>query len=97
MSIGAVSLLGEVMDWTFKILAALNGLLILVLFFYKASGEDPAGEGMRLGVATIMLFAYATILAGYWLIKWKPLRVVLLILLALPIITTVYGVMLMLG
>lgn len=97
MSIGAVSLLGEVMDWTFKILAALNGLLILVLFFYKASGEDPAGEGMRLGVATIMLFAYAAILAGYWLIKWKPLRVVLLILLALPIITTVYGVMLTLG
>jgi hypothetical protein len=97
VSIGAVSLLGEVMDWTFKILAALNGLLILVLFFYKASGEDPAGEGMRLGVATIMLFAYAAILAGYLLIKWKPLRVVLLILLALPIITTVYGVMLMLG
>jgi hypothetical protein len=97
VSIGAVSLLGEVMDWTFKILAALNGLLILVLFFYKASGEDPAGEGMRLGVATIMLFAYAAILAGYWLIKWKLLRVVLLILLALPIIITVYGVMLMLG
>jgi hypothetical protein len=85
------------MDWTFKILAALNGLLILVLLFYKASGEDPAGEGMRLAVATIMLGAYAAILASYWLIKWTPLRVVLIVLLAVPIAVTAYGTMLMLG
>lgn len=85
------------MTWAFRILATLNGLLIAVLFFYKASGEDPAGEGMRLAVATIMLGAYAAIVVGYWFVKWQPFRIVMLLLLSLPILITIYGVLLMLG
>lgn len=83
------------MDWTFRILAGLNAALLLLLFFYRASGEDPAGEGMRLGVATLMLIALAAVLAAYWLIRWTPLRIGLLVLLALPIVISIYGVALM--
>jgi hypothetical protein len=85
------------MSWAFRILVTLNGLLLAVLFLYKASGEDPAGEGMRLGVATLMAIAFALIVAGYWFVKWNPFRVVMLLLLAVPIVITAYGVLLMLG
>lgn len=85
------------MNWAYRILVTLNGLLLAVLFFYKSSGEDPAGEGMRLGMATLMAIIFAGIVAGYWFIKWKPFRLVMLLLLALPIIVTIYGVFLMLG
>jgi hypothetical protein len=85
------------MAWAFRILVSLDALLLAVLFFYKASGEDPAGEGMRLGAATIMLILFAAILFLYWLVKWQPVRIVLLALLSLPLLVTIYGIVRMLG
>lgn len=85
------------MTWAFRILASLNALLIAVLFFYRASGEDPAGEGMRLAVASLMLGAYALIVALYVFVKWRPLRIAMLLMLLVPILITLYGITLMLG
>lgn len=81
----------------FRILAGLNGLLLAVLFFYRASGEDPAGEGMRLGVATLYLIAFALVIGCYLLVRWRPVRLLMLALLSLPLMVTLYGISLMLG
>ena len=82
------------MTWAFRILAGFSALLLAVLFFYHASGEDAAGRGMREGFAVLYLIALAVVLLSYWLIKWQPVRIILLALLAVPLLVTVYGVLL---
>lgn len=84
------------MTWAFRILAGFSALLLAVLFFYHSSGEDAAGRGMREGFAILYLIALAIILLAYRLIKWRPMRIFLLMLLAIPLLVTVYGVLLML-
>ncbi len=83
------------MTWAFRILAGLSGLLLAVMFFYHSSGEDAAGRGMREGFAMLYLIALAVVALAYWLIKWQPVRIVLLVLLAIPLLVTAYGVLLM--
>ena len=83
------------MSWAFRIIAALNGLLLAVLFFYRASGEDAAGRGMREGAALLYLMALAVTLLAYWLIKWWPLRILILVVMSVPLLLTIYALLLM--
>ena len=80
------------MLWTFRILATLNGVLLLIAFFYKSSGEDPAGTGMRLGFAFFFAIAFAAVLLIYHFGKAPWVRVPMLALLILPLLSIVYGV-----
>jgi hypothetical protein len=79
------------MKWTFRILAALNLLLLAAALFYRAPGEDPAGEGMRMGFAVFYGIALGVVLALYR-IKAEWLRVILLVLLTLPPLSILYGI-----
>jgi hypothetical protein len=76
--------------WTFRILAGLNLLLLALALFYQSPGEDPAGEGMRMGIAVFYGLVLGIVLALYR-IKAQWLRVILLVLLALPPLLVVYG------
>jgi hypothetical protein len=78
------------MVWTFRILAGLNLLLLALALFYQSPGEDPAGEGLRMGIAVVYGVALGVVLALYR-IKATWLRVILLVLLALPPLVVVYG------
>ena len=80
------------MVWTFRILAAVNVLLLLAAFFYQAPGEDPAGAGLRLGFAVVYAIALAMVLLLYRFVKTLWLRVPLLVVLALPLLSIVYGI-----
>jgi len=84
------------MTLVFRVLVGLNALLLAFTLFYRSSGEDPAGEGMRMGFAAVYLVSLAVVLAIYQLVKWQPVRVVMLALLCLPVLITLYGVTLML-
>ena len=85
------------MVWVFRILAALNGLMLLAMFLYSGGGEDPAGTSMRMGLAVVFLIMLASVIALYLMVKWKPVRVLMLVLLTLPILFVFYGAGLMLG
>jgi glucan phosphoethanolaminetransferase (alkaline phosphatase superfamily) len=78
--------------WTFRILAAVNVLLLLAAFFYQAPGEDPAGAGLRLGFAVVYAIALAMVLLLYRFVKTLWPRVPLLVVLALPLLSIVYGI-----
>ena len=80
------------MRWPFRLLAALNGLLLAAAFRYRSSGEDPAGAGLRLGFAVFYAIALAAVLLLYRLVKTPWVRVPLLVLLALPLLSLVYGI-----
>lgn len=82
------------MVWTFRILAALNLLLLAVTFFYQSPGEDPAGAGMRIGFAAAYLIALAVVLGLYAAVKTKWVRMPLLVVLALPLVSIGYGIVL---
>lgn len=80
------------MLWTFRILVALNGLLLLIAFFYQSSGEDPAGQGIRIGFAIMYAIAMAGILLAYRLFKTPWVRIPMLVLLTLPCLSIVYDI-----
>lgn len=80
------------MQWTFRILAGLNSLLLALAFFDKPTGEDPAGEGMRLAFALFYAVALAVVAAVYHLIKKRWVRVTMLAILTLPLISILYGI-----
>ena len=80
------------MLWAFRILAALDGLLLLAAFFYKAAGEDPAGAGLRLGFAFFFAIAFAAVLLLYHYCKTPWVRIPMLVLLAVPPLSIVYGI-----
>lgn len=80
------------MQWTFRILAALNALLLAAAFFYQAPGEDTAGAGLRLGFAVFYAIALAVVLALYHFVKTPWVRVPLLVVLSLPALSIVYGI-----
>ena len=80
------------MLWTFRILAALNGLLLAVTFLYRAPGEDPAGEGMRMGFGVAYAIALAVVLGLYALVRTPWVRVPLLAILVLPFVSILYGI-----
>jgi hypothetical protein len=80
------------MVWSFRILAGVNLLLLLAAFLYQAPGEDPAGAGLRLGFAVVYAMALAAVLLLYRFVKTSRLRVPLLVLLALPLFSIVYGI-----
>lgn len=82
------------MVWTFRILAGLNVLLLAFAFFYQSPGEDPAGAGMRLGFAVAYLIALAVVLGFYALVKARWVRIPLLVILALPLVSILYGIFL---
>ena len=70
----------------------MNGLLLAAAFLYRAPGEDPAGAGLRLGFAVVYAIALAVVLALYLFVKTPLLRVPMLVLLALPFFSIVYGI-----
>lgn len=80
------------MKWAFRILAALNGVLLVVALFYQAPGEDPAGEGMRLGFAVFFAIALAIVLLLYRVVKTNWVRGPLLAIMALPVLSIGYGI-----
>lgn len=80
------------MVWSFRILAGVNLLLLLAAFLYQAPGEAPAGAGLRLGFAVVYAMALAAVLLLYRFVKTSRLRVPLLVLLALPLFSIVYGI-----
>jgi hypothetical protein len=82
------------MKWAFRILAALNLLLLAVALFYQAPGEDPAGAGMRLGFAVFFGIALALMLLLYRVAKTDWIRTPILIVLAVPLLSIVYGIIL---
>ena len=82
------------MIWAFRILAALNLLLLAAAFLYQSPGEDPAGAGMRMGFAVAYLIALAVVLGLYALVKAKWVRLPLLAILALPFVSILYGIFL---
>ena len=79
------------MLWAFRILAILNGLLLAAAFLYRSPGEDPAGAGMRLGFAVFYAVALALVLILYQFATTPWVRVPLLVVLALPALSVVYG------
>ena len=80
------------MLWAFRILAVLNGLLLAAAFLYQAPGEDPAGAGMRLGFAVLYAILLAIVLAVYRFAKTPWVRIPMLVLLALPLLSILYGI-----
>jgi hypothetical protein len=80
------------MKLTFRILAAVNALLLVVTLFYQSPGEDPAGAGLRMGFAVIYAIALAAVLALYHFVKTPWVRVPMLVLLGLPVISILYGI-----
>ena len=80
------------MLWAFRILATLNGLMLAAAFLYRSPGEDPAGAGLRLGFAVVYAIALAVVLLLYHFVKTPWVRVPMLILLALPALSIVYGI-----
>lgn len=80
------------MVWSFRILAGVNLLLLAAAFFYQAPGEDPAGAGLRLGFAVIYALALAGVLLLYRFVTTLWVRVVLLVLLAMPLFSIAYGI-----
>ena len=79
------------MVWTFRILVGLNVLLLAAAFFYQSPGEDPAGAGLRLGFAVVYAIVLAAVLLLYRFVKMPSVRIPLLIVLALPAISILYG------
>lgn len=79
------------MLWTFRILAALNLILLAAAFFYRPPGEDPAGTTMRLGFAVVAATMLGAILAIYRLADMRWLRAVVLAVLALPPLALAYA------
>jgi hypothetical protein len=80
------------MKWAFRILATLDALLLLLAFFYQAPGEDPAGAGLRLGFAVVFAISLTAVLLLYRFCKTPWVRVPLLVLLALPALSVLYGI-----
>lgn len=80
------------MQWTVRILAILNALLLAVTLFYQSPGEDPAGAGMRMGFAVVYAIALAGVLALYHFVKTPWVRVPLLVVLGLPVVSILYGI-----
>ena len=80
------------MQWAFRILAGTNLLLLALAFLYKPSGEDPAGEGLRLGFALFYGLALAAVLLLYRYIERRGVRIALLVILTLPLLSILYGI-----
>ena len=80
------------MTWAFRILAALNGLMLAMALFYQSPGEDPAGAGLRLGFAVFYGIALAVAIGLHQWIKARWFRVIILVVLASPILSLVYGI-----
>ena len=80
------------MRWTFRILAALNIVLLAMAFLYRSPGEDPAGAGLRLGFAVVYAIALAAVLLIHSLVKATWVRAAMLVLLALPALSIGYGI-----
>lgn len=80
------------MTLVFKILAALDIVLLGAAFLYQSPGEDPAGAGLRLGFAVIFAVLLAGALLLYHFVATPWVRVPVLIVLALPILSMLYGV-----
>lgn len=74
------------MQWTFRILAALNLVLLAVTFFHRAPGEDPAGRAMREGFTVIHASALIIVVLLYTMVRAPWVRMPLLVLLALPFV-----------
>ena len=79
------------MTWAFRILAGLNLLLLAVALFYQAPGEDPAGEGLRLGFAFFFAIALGLMLALYRFAKTDWIRIPILVVLTVPLLSIVYA------
>jgi hypothetical protein len=82
------------MVWAFRILVALNLVLLAVALFYQAPGEDPAGAGMRMGFAVFFGIALALMLALYHFAKTDWIRVPILVVLTVPFLSIGYGIFL---
>lgn len=80
------------MLWTFRILVALNVLLLAAAFLYQSPGEDPAGAGLRLGFAVFYAIAFGIVVLIYRVVGTSWVRVPMLILLALPALSILYGI-----
>lgn len=81
------------LTWAFRVLAILNALLLTAAFFYPSAGEDAAGAGLRLYFAIL----YATglslvLLVHHFTKKSRWVQVIVLVLLALPVLLTLYGI-----
>lgn len=80
------------MAWAFRILVALNLLLLAFTLFYQSPGEDPAGAGLRMGFGVAYVIALGLVLPLYHFVKTAWVRVPLLVLLALPALSILYGI-----
>lgn len=80
------------MQWAFMILAGTNLVLLALAFLYKPSGEDPAGEGMRLAFALFYAIALAAVLLLYRFVHRRGVRIALLVILTLPLLSILYGI-----
>lgn len=78
------------MRWTFRILAALDLILLAAAFFCRPPGEGAAGAGMRLGFTVVAATMFGVILAIYRLADMRWLRGVVLGVLALPPLVLAY-------
>lgn len=79
------------MTWAFRILATLDIVLLGAASFYQSPGEDPAGAGMRLGFAVVFAILLAGALLLYRFAATPWVRVPVLLVLALPVLSLVYG------
>jgi hypothetical protein len=80
------------MLWTFRILAALNLIMLAFAFLYRSPGEDPAGAGLRLGFAVIYALCLGGVLAVHHFSRSQGMRVAMLALLTIPFLMILYGI-----
>lgn len=80
------------MPTTFRMLVALNAVLLLIAFFYQSPGEDPAGGGIRLGFAVLYAIIFVSVLLIYRFGRTPWVRVPMLAVLTLPLLLILYGI-----
>jgi len=78
------------MRWAFRILAGLNLLVVAFGFLYQPPGEDPAGTGMRLGLAALYAIYVGAAVGIHVLVKARWVEVAMVVLLALPAVWALY-------
>ena len=71
-------------DWAFWCVVAVNAAGVLMLIFADDSNQDAAGRGVESGFGIIGLLVLAAMVAIWWFVKTRFVRVPVFALLILP-------------